>query len=305
MTYKNRVKGLLAFLIAILTIASTSCESDEEDAQIAVSVSGIENKSEVRAGDILQIKVFAQTTSKSLARLKVSAYDKEKGQQTVTDIAISGTIYDDYVYYHTPYLEAERAEIVLSFTVSDNTGYSRTIERTIYAIRRDEPLEERSGIVLYCDDDMDTKPDGYCFSEMRPVTVGLVDDYLVDFYIPAVTEIDLPDPLDAPTIVRQWWSKTDINFARSSNFDFSKASSENISSAYESSIRAPRITNLRSGDIVLVGRGSKPLGVIQIVDMIDGGRLTESRYILNIKAIKSALPYERPEETVPPSEVTP
>lgn len=278
-------------ILSFAVLGFTSCESDETDSQIAVDLKGIKNNEEVYAGDILQLKVFA-TTSNTLSSLKVSLFNKEQGKTVIEDRPIGGKTFDDYIYITVPYLTEERTELTISVAFTDNTGYSRVVERLVYVLRRDEPLEERSGVVLYCSTDMDSKPNGYCFSEMRPLISTLVADKLVDLYIPDVADIDLPDPTNPPSIIDQWCTMTDINFARSSNFDFSKASSLNIASAYQASIRAPKITKLHSGDIILVGRGVTALGVIQIVDMINAGSLNESRYILNIKIIKSAMPYE-------------
>lgn len=300
MTYrfKSFLSAILLSSLALLGFAS--CESDEDDAQIAVDVTGIKNNAEVYAGEILQLKVFATTTSSSLSDLKISLYNKEQGSSVIDQRALAGQTFDEYIYLTVPYLTEERAELTINVAFTDNTGYTRAVERLVYVLRRDEPMEERSGVVLYCSTDMDSKPNGYCFSEMRPLICSLVDDSLIDLYIPDIAEIDLPDPTNPPTIINQWSTKTDLNFARSSNFDFSKATSLNIASAYQASIRAPKITMLRSGDIVLVGRGAEPLGVIQIVDMINAGSLSESRYILNLKVIKSAMPYEPEEQPVVP-----
>lgn len=280
-----------AAIAALCIVTITSCDSDEEIAQVAVSIEGINNSTEVYAGEVLEIQLFATTTSSSLSRALIESYDLQRGRTVLEDIPLNQAKWNYNYYYTAPTLKDNSTTVKFTFAVTDNTGFTRTIVREIRVLRRDSPLEERSGVVLYCSDLDGMRPDAYCFSEMRPVIRSLVNPDLVDLYIPGFSDLELPDPQNPPVLIREWRTGTDLNFARSNSFDYSNATSTTIASAYESSIRAPKVTNLRSGDVILIGRETLPMAVIQVVDIIEGTDVSNSRYLLNIKAIKKALPF--------------
>lgn len=279
------------FILALAgALALTACSDEKEGNQISVMVSGIDNgHTVVEAGHILDISLYAETTASSFTNLRIESFNAKSGNTVLLDSVISGNIYNNRFYFKAPELGAETIDNRLAFKFTDVTGFTRTVERTIRIAGRNKPLEERSGVILYCSTNGDSQPDAYCFSQMRPIIAALVDSALIDLYIPEVGSLELPDPQNPPAVVTEWRTNTDLNFARSNSFDFGGATSANIEAAYESSTRAPRITNLRSGDIVLVGRDSQPLAAIQIVELFATDNINSSRYHLNIKAIKSAV----------------
>lgn len=281
-------------MIFCAMIALNACD-DDDYSQVAVDVRGIGKNAQMYSGDVLEISIYAVAHDTRLANFMIESYDTRTGNKVLLEKQLTGGSEEIKYYYTAPAIDIEELTVRLSFTATDDTGYKRTVTRDIKVLRRDQPLEERTGVTLYCDEDNASRPDGYSFAEMRPLIVSLVEPSLVDLYIPAIDPDDLPDPDDMPAVVREWRTMTDINFARNNSFDFSNATSINITSAYQSSVRAPRITNLHSGDIVLVGRGTEPVAAVQIVDIIVGQSLQQSRYILNIKAIKGT-PQDNPEQ---------
>ncbi len=263
-----------------------SCDEDQES-RLAIALGGISNKTELYSGEVLEVNIYITAPSNTLTRFTIESFDSNAGNSMLLDQALSGNTAEFKYYYTAPQISTPEAAVKLTFTASDDTGYTHAVMREIKILRREQQLEERSGVILYCEESNGTHPDGYSFAQMRPLIVSLVDESLVDLYIPTVDPADLPASSDMPRVVREWRSMTDMEFARNNSFDFSNATSINIEAAYQSSIRAPRITNLTSGDVVLVGRGPEPAAAIQVVDVIVGESLAQSRFVLNIKAIKS------------------
>lgn len=286
---------ILSLTMIFCAMAALSACDDDDYSQVAVDVRGVSKNAQMYSGDVLELDIYVVAHDTRLTNFLIESYDTRTGNKILLEKPLNGSTEEIKYYYTAPAIDTDELNVRLSFTATDDTGYKRTVTREIKVLRRDQPLEERSGVTLYCDEDNASRPDGYSFAEMRPLIVSLVEPTLVDLYIPAVNPEDLPNPDDMPAVVREWRTMTDINFARSNSFDFSNATSINITSAYQSSVRAPRITNLHSGDIVLVGRGAKPVAAVQIVDIIVGQSLQQSRYILNIKAIKS-VPQDAPDE---------
>ncbi len=281
------ITRLLTFALilgSLFTLAS--CDEDQES-RLVIALGGITNKTELYSGEVLEVSIYVTAPDNTLTHFTIESFNSTTGNAVLLDRELTGHTQEFKYYYTAPQIATPEADVRLSFTATDNTGYRHTITRDIKILRREQQLEERSGVILYCEESNGTHPDGYSFAEMRPLIVSLVDPSIVDLYVPEIDPADLPDPDDMPKVVREWRSMTDMEFARNNSFDFSNATSINIAAGYESSIRAPRITNLTSGDVVLVGRGTEPVAAIQVVDVIVGETLAQSRFVLNIKAIKS------------------
>lgn len=266
------------FILLLLPIFLTACTEDEEASIIAIDLDGIEENTYINSGEILEMPIKAFASEVDLTNFKLECYNKYDGKSTLIDSMITGKSFVYDYYYRAPLLQGDTTEVSFTVTFTNASGYTNVAKRQVNVVRQDGALDERSGVMLYCNDANGSRPNAYCFSEMTPVITSVTDSAKIDMYIPA--------PEIGQTVVREWLTNTDINFARNNSFDFSNATDRSVQASYSTSIHNPKITDIKDGDIILIGRNSIPLGVIQVVDILDPDNINESRYLLNIKVIK-------------------
>jgi hypothetical protein len=83
-----------------------------------------------------------------------------------------------------------------------------------------------------------------------------------------------------------WRSKTGIKFVRYNDFSYASATRKDVVNAYLSGNPLEMLSHIVSNDVVLIGRGLTPLGVLKIVAVFDEDGITNDRYVFNIKLME-------------------
>jgi hypothetical protein len=58
-----------------------------------------------------------------------------------------------------------------------------------------------------------------------------------------------------------------------------------ISNSYKNGIKLSSATNLKDGDVLIVGQGNKAIGAIQILTVIDQAGYANDKYVFSIKKL--------------------
>ncbi len=275
----KKIVGLLAFPLLFAFFAS--CEEEDGDSlYITAEVQGS------YLGDVcvssnsiqkIQVKVFASDTQ--ISRLQISSYDEQRGNIFLKDSVLNNVSSLTYDYfYEVPMLKKDSTSIVLSFVAIGSNGFVQRLARRLIATADDYQPEESSGITLYTTE-LGDYANGLCLRDVRPIKVSLADSADIDLY-PYV------DEAVSDVLTKEWRTNTDIRFARANNFDYANATNRTIANPFESTLAYPVIKDVAENDIILIGRGQTPVGVIKVVLVSDVDGAEKDRYMFNLKRLK-------------------
>ena len=82
---------------------------------------------------------------------------------------------------------------------------------------------------------------------------------------------------------RQWRSQSGLQFVRYNDFNFPAATVKYLHDSYLAGNKFSSVSNLNTGDIILVGRGNEAIGVFQIQNIYDEEGYENDRYELTFK----------------------
>lgn len=257
-------------LILIVMLLLAGCMSEDDASKIVVSSTF--SSDTARSRDKVRIDIDASSLDSRLSRMRISSFDTELGEVILKDSLLDTKEFHYSYLYVAPMLETDTVRQELSILVEDKDGNSSTYRKRIVVLKKDYLLKELSGITMW-QQGGNSKPDGYSLSLLRPVMTATADS----------ADIDIFATNDMGKFSRQWETNTDVYFVRANSFDYPRATAYSVAAAYSASVGYHSVAGITDGDIIILGRGAKAEGVIQVVFAIDEG--DESRYYFNLKPI--------------------
>lgn len=270
-------KTITALILSALLCAA--CAEDEVTGTPVFVSTDIMGTLTVYSNTIQRIRVEANSIDAELAQLEIRSFDNLRGDIVLLDSALAGgwDLSFDYLY-NVPMLPNDSMRVKLTFAVTDRGGFTQELVRSLRVVQSDYKLDEVAGITLYSMEDGD-HANGLDLDNLRPLIVSLSDSADIDLY----TYVDEDNP---ETLSGEWRSNTDIYFARANTFDYANATHRSLTETFGSVVANPRINRIQKDDIILVGHGNQPLGVLKVVQMYDEDGSAHDRYIVNVKRIK-------------------
>lgn len=278
-----RVRTFYCRLMFILAgVCFAACDNSGESDPLILQYSLNGNK--FYSNDHVALQIYAFTTrNNSLENIRITTFDKVRGQMTLMEFSVAGTEYAETYDLQMPLLVRDSVEVEMVVTATDNTGFSQQVRRTFLLLQRDRILEELAGNVIYRNGTSST-PDGYSFTYKSPIYTGSVDmgdsdesndddgddgngsgSRLIDIYVDG----------------DEWKTKNKICFVRTTSFDYPKATQLSVMNAYANKgVISYSIENIQKGDIILVGNDLEAIGVILIQEVYD------NRYVFCIKYVE-------------------
>lgn len=219
--------------------------------------------------------VKAYSESNMISRIDCKSFDAENGIQTVFDTLINAkeAEFDCPVFTHY-FTTAEEMKVKYTFTAYASNGESISQVAYIQVIGN-VPLVPYENILMYsgCTE----KTNGLSLQWVTPVIVQTADTATIDVY-------DYHDPLsDSAVLSRQWRSQSGLQFVRYNDFNFPAATVKYLHDSYLAGNKFSSVSNLNTGDIILVGRGNEAIGVFQIQNIYDEEGYENDRYELTFK----------------------
>ena len=280
---KSRFVYLLCLLVTIPFFFSCSSEDDASDVVVFVKN---EVADTLTVGEYVLLEIVAITSNEYIKEIRVSTFDAENGEvlncTKVLDVHVQEYQFE-YSYKVSP-ISLNSAEIKIYIDVFDNLGNQErsTLKRKVQGSN----LNELSSLMLY--NPLGENNDGFNVNQRKTVRKATltVDDEPLTFWLRQFTDeekLSLPEnlPLEWNT------SSTDsrITFARSNSFNYAEATSFTLEAAYSSMKTDNYVSQIKQGDIILVGVDNKAWGAVQVLYIIDAPGVDDDRMIVNVKTI--------------------
>lgn len=280
---KSRFVYLLCLLVTIPFFFSCSSEDDASDVVVFVKN---EVADTLTVGEYVLLEIVAITSNEYIKEIRVSTFDAENGEvlncTKVLDVHVQEYQFE-YSYKVSP-ISLNSAEIKIYIDVFDNLGNQErsTLKRKVQGSN----LNELSSLMLY--NPLGENNDGFNVNQRKTVRKATltVDDEPLTFWLRQFTDEEkllLPEnlPLEWNT------SSTDsrITFARSNSFNYAEATSFTLEAAYSSMKTDNYVSQIKEGDIILIGVDNKAWGAAQVLYIIDNPGVEDDRMIVNVKTI--------------------
>ena len=269
-------KFYLIFFTGFLLLGSLFvCCKKETDPLILVTsenfISPMKGKMKVR------FEIEAKSPKSTITKVEIKEYSTDFGYKILKDTSINEASTIFFFEYTTPVLSCNQ-EVKLTFTAYNNkNGKSASHLRYDY-IFEDELLKEYSGYSMYIL--KSGKPDGFLIQSKQVVYSNAEISY-GDFY-----SFQDSINLDPNILQRIWKSYSGLFFIKFNGFDYSKATYKSLTDSYLSGVRLPMVTNIEPDDIILIGFGQTPIGVIKVIAVYDEEGYLNDRYVFNVKFIE-------------------
>lgn len=272
------------FLLFLLLLGFASCENEDTSGfEVDLSVlnaqqDSVTKKQVLESGSKYELLVRATNHwGVNFSHLKITSFDQERSNVLVLDTIVSGDKLDLSHIYTVPYLSKDSADISFTIDLSDEAGHTLTWTfRNKYIIKQnDRVLVPQTGIIMYAFE-QNNKGTGYSFDRQSVIMTSLADSAEVDMY--AYQEAGNGDALS-----RVWETQTGVYFIKNNSFDYARATYNSVANTYRSSTGYHKVNNLQTGDIILVGKGTTPIGVICVQGVYDEPGTDLDRYVFDIK----------------------
>ncbi len=223
-------------------------------------------------------KIVCMTENEYIENITMSSFDKEYGARQLMDTLVNKkNVKLDYEYT-VPVFTEDSVKVQLSFKAVDNLGYEQTATYNVMVINPDVILKEKSGLVVYSG--KSEKENAFSLTDPSSTFKSeLADSAKIDIYDYVLNGDN--DDLDLI-----WKTNTDVDFIKVNSFDYVNASVKSIVGVYNSSKRNDYVNDIRSNDIIIVGKGGKPWGVFFIANVFDDDGIDNDRYLVNYKSLK-------------------
>lgn len=276
-----KMKKLVCLFACLLPMLWSGCDDDDDASDLVLMVENPENLVIARSGDVREVRVRAFSDAGTVTRLTIGSYDTERGERALLDTTLSQSECRFSYYYTVPSFVADSIVHELRFAAWDDLGHDQHYKVKMTVRGGSQILSEYAGMMLYAGNS--GREDALSLdAPTQPFIRALADSaqaLRADIYAYA-------DSTDVSSILsREWRSASDVLFVRHNSFDYASATSTSIRTTYNGAVRAVRLTDIQSGDIVLVGRGAAAWGVIRVVMVYDGEGTASDGYLLNFKAI--------------------
>ena len=283
LSMKFRIVYSFLLLVAVSFFASCSSEKDASD--IVVFVKN-EVPDTLTVGKYIPLKIFAITPNEYIKEISVSTFDPDNGEM-LNHTEVLDTRVQEYQFeylYQVPLVSSKGVEIKIYIEALDNFGNKDrfTLTRQVMGAY----LKELSGLELY--NPLTENNDGFntnVRSTVRKATLA-IEDEPVSFWLRQFSDEEkllLPENLPLEWNVSSADSR--ITFARSNSFNYAEATSFTLEAAYSSMKTDNYVSQIKQGDIILVGVDNKAWGAVQVLYIIDAPGVDDDRMIVNVKTI--------------------
>lgn len=274
------MKKIIFILFIVGIIPFCGCEESESD--VLVFIENPESVCCVKGGETCEIQINSFTNKGQLNRLSITSFDTEFGPQSLLDTMLHVSACKFSYFYTVPILKTDSIVQQLQITAWNDRGHEQQYTFKIIIKGGDRLLTEYSGVMLYAGNS--GKECALSFSRpTQPFIFEKSDStkLLPDIYA-YINETDTSGQLS-----REWRSLNNVLFVRHNSFDYAKATSLSMQNAYHSSIRTDRLTEINTGDIILVGYEESVWGAIRVVMTYDAEGTNNDGYLLNLKITDS------------------
>ena len=261
-------------LFLIIVLAATSCQKPSSPANLFITRA--DDYGDVVSGDqyiLFHIKTYSE--SDIISHIECTSFDAENGVQKVFDTIINAKQAEfDQPIWTQYFTTAENMNVKYTFTAYTSKGES--ISQVVHIkVIGNVLLIPYENIIMYsgCTE----KQNGLSLQWVTPVIIQTDDTTTIDVY-------DYHDPANDPSILsRQWRSMTGLKFVRYNDFNFPAATVKYLHDSFLAGNKYSSISDLKTGDVILVGRQDKAIGVFQIQNIYDEEGIENDRYELTFK----------------------
>lgn len=264
----------ISLIFLVVAFIATSCH--KPSSPINLFITRADDYGDVVSGEqyiLFHIKAYSE--SDIVSRVECNSFDAENGIQKVFDTIINAKQAEfDQPIWTQYFITAENMKVKYTFTAYTSKGENIS-QVTYIKVIGNVPLVPYENIIMYsgCTE----KPNGLCLQWVTPVISQIDDTTTIDVY-------DYHEPTTDPSVLsRQWRSKTGIQFVRYNDFNFPAATVKYLNDSFLAGNKYASINELKAGDVILVGRNNKAIGVFQIQNVYDEEGFENDRYELTFK----------------------
>ena len=264
----------ISLLFLVVAFIATSCH--KPSSPVNLFITRADDYGDVVSGEqyiLFHIKAYSE--SDIVSRIGCNSFDSENGIRKVFDTLLNAKHAEfDQSIWTQYFTTAENMKV--KYTFSAYTSKGECINQVVYIkVIGNVPLIPYENIVMYsgCTE----KQNGLSLRWVTPVITQTEDTTTIDVY-------DYHDPSTDPSVLsRQWRSKTDLKFVRYNDFNFPAATVKYLHDSFLAGNKYSSISDLKTGDIILVGRLNEAIGVFQIQNIYDEEGFENDRYELTFK----------------------
>lgn len=262
------MKQIVRLLLLCLTMPFlAACDTDDDhglsDIALIVKPSATDSVS-LQSGDkqLYALQYYTNTGGR-VNRLQIKSLDTEYGEQTLLDTAYAESVKEATFVYAAPQSSKETLKVRLTFTIWESEGNKTQQTRYVYVANKQLMLQEVGPIVLYMADD---KADALMFNTPTQTFIHILEatDRKVDMYLEV-------DTLAEGGYSLSFLSGTQARFVRANSFDYASANTMAIQTVYANSVRAAKVGELQTNDIIIVGHNAQAEGILFIQNIVRQG----------------------------------
>jgi len=255
----------------------STCREKESNQVIMVHSNTM--KDSMQMGENVGFVVNAFSNVSKISRILIEEMSNQYNKKILLDTALNtSSIKFDFFYTVPEFFTDQTVKITFkAYSFVDDNYSSRSF--SYFCSGTSQLLAEYSGFSMYTP--LSGKADAFNIYLKQPIFTSEADTSDVDIYVYQDTAAE-----DATILQRIWKSHTALNFVKANNFNYAKATSQMLRETYLASVRFSSVTNLANDDIILIGFGFQPIGVIKIVAVFDEDGVVNDRYLFNIKFLE-------------------
>lgn len=268
---------LLQFATVAIAGLLFSCEPEQAGSPILVFLSPSESQIEANSNDHVFIRIESRTEAGSHIHLNIESIDVLNGSQHVFD-SIFNFKKINYLFDYVVPAFPDSTETLLIFTLMNDDGDQIQIAKRLFINKGASSVTETSGNVMYSS--LSAEPSAFSLDDLTPA-------YLADSLTRSLDIIDASnkDKNSDGSLSRTWISRTSLQFVKFSGFNYADADAVTINNSYKSGIKLSMVNNIKDSDIIIVGKGSKAIGAIQVLTVTDAAGSETDKYVFSIKKL--------------------
>lgn len=256
-----------------------SCSEDEASDVVVY----IENElpDTVAVGKFIPLEIFAITPNEYVKEIRISTFDADNGEVLRDCIFPNVVEYRGEYVFQVPQVASENTEMKLYLDAYDNIGNKQRFTLKFFVIGAD--LKPLDGLVFY--NPLSGNNDGFDVlskATIRRATYANNDS--TSFWLRQFTEEEmLESPENLPLELNTSATGSRVTFAVSNSYDYGKATTISLEAAYSSMSVNNYVSQIKQGDIILIGVDNVGWGVMQVLDIVDNPGVNDDKMIINIK----------------------
>ena len=260
---------LIRYYLILFFFIYSSCQNNTVDF-INLSFSPAQQYEIKSSGEIISFSIKLSSNNE-LSELFIIEIVNNSNIDTILSRSIEGLEKTELFNYVCPELNSsDTTEIKLIFYCSNKNGDITERAKVFQVTSSDILLNETSGHIMYSANNFS---EHYAFNLLTPESVSNIDSTAHIF--------DITDT-STTTLRRRWETYTDIEFAKSNNFDYALATTQSSQNHYNSLDKKEFVDNIESDDIIFTKINDKVI-VIKVTLVIDEAGNYNDKYMFNIK----------------------